>query len=112
MEASHLNVEAGARGFSPMRDDLRTPLTIIMGMVVLVIAMAVVNVASLLLVRAANRVREFSMRYAMGATGGQIVRQLLWKGCCWALLGAALGLALAPASAAAADSMDGGAVAG
>ena len=96
VDASHLNVEAGARGFSPLRDDVRTPLLIIMGMVVLVIAMAVVNVASLLLVRAANRVREFSVRYAMGATAPQILRQLLCEGMLLGLAGAALGIAIAP----------------
>jgi putative ABC transport system permease protein len=96
VDASHLNVDAGANGFSPMRDDVRMPLMIIMGMVLLVIAMAVVNVASLLLVRAANRVREFSVRYAMGATGGQILRQLLCEGMLLGLAGAALGLAIAP----------------
>jgi putative ABC transport system permease protein len=84
------------RGFSPLRDDVRTPLTIIMGMVLLVVAMAIVNVASLLLVRAANRVREFSVRYALGATSGQIVRQLLCEGLLLGVLGAGLGLALAP----------------
>jgi putative ABC transport system permease protein len=96
IDHAHLNVDAGATGFSPLRDDVRTPLTIIMGMVLLVIAMAVVNVASLLLVRAANRVREFSVRYALGATSGQIVRQLLCEGFLLGVLGAGLGLALAP----------------
>ena len=43
-------------------------------------AMAVVNVAGLLLVRAAGRVREFSMRFALGATKRQILRQLLAEG--------------------------------
>lgn len=94
--ASHLYLKGGAQGFSPIRDDLRTPLIVIMGMVLLVIGMAVVNVASLLLVRAANRVREFSIRYAMGATALQIVRQLLCEGMLLGLVGSALGLAIAP----------------
>ena len=81
LSRTHLNVAAGAKGFSPYRDDLRTPLLIIMGMVMLVMAMAVVNVASLLLVRAATRVREFSMRFALGATNGQVLRQLLAGPC-------------------------------
>jgi predicted permease len=93
---SHLNLDGGARGFSPLRDDVRTPITIIMAMVLLVTAMAVVNVASLLMVRAANRVREFSVRYALGATTGQIIRQLLCEGLLLGLGGAVLGLLLAP----------------
>jgi putative ABC transport system permease protein len=92
---AHLNVDAGAKGFSPMRD-VQMPLTIIMGMVLLVIGMAVVNVASLLLVRAASRAREFSVRYALGATGRQILSQLLAEGMLLGLAGAALGLAIAP----------------
>ena len=93
---AHLNVESGAEGFSPLRDSVQTPLTIIMGMVLLVILMAVVNVASLLLVRAATRAREFSVRYALGATSGQVLRQLLAEGLLLGLAGAAIGLALAP----------------
>ena len=93
---AHLNVDAGAKGFSPMRDDVQMPLTIIMGMVLLVIGMAVVNVASLLLVRAASRAREFSVRYALGATGRQVLRQLLAEGMLLGVAGAALGLAIAP----------------
>jgi predicted permease len=96
VDRSHLNLEPGAQGFSPTRQDVRTPLTIIMCMVLLVIAMAVVNVASLLLVRAATRVREFSVRYALGATGGQVLRQLFAEGLLLGLAGAVIGLALAP----------------
>jgi putative ABC transport system permease protein len=93
---THLNLDAGAKGFSPYRDGLRTPLLIMMGMVVLVMAMAIVNVASLLLVRAANRVREFSMRFALGASNGQIFRQLLAEGLVLGLSSAAVGLFIAP----------------
>ena len=96
IDNAHLNLDAGAKGFSPLRDDVKMPLTIIMGMVLLVVAMAIVNVASLLLVRAATRVREFSMRYALGATSGQILRQLLVEGMLLGVAGAALGLLLAP----------------
>jgi len=93
---SQLNLDAGAKGFSPYRDGLRTPLLIMMGMVLLVIAMAVVNVASLLLVRGATRVREFSMRFALGATRLQILRQLIAEGLLLGTAGATLGLILAP----------------
>jgi hypothetical protein len=96
IDQTKLNVEDGARGFSPMRDDVQTPLTIIMGMVLLVIAMAVVNVASLLLVRAAARAREFSVRFALGATSGQVLRQLLAEGMLLGIAGAAAGIAVAP----------------
>ncbi len=94
--SAHLNLEGGASGFSPLRNSVQTPLTIIMGMVLLVILMAVVNVASLLLVRAATRAREFSVRFALGATSGQVLRQLLAEGMLLGLAGAAIGLALAP----------------
>jgi len=96
IDQARLNLDSGAQGFSPTRDDVRTPLIIVMAMVLLVLAMAIVNVASLLLVRAANRVREFSVRYAMGAGSGQILRQLLCEGLLLGLAGAAVGLALAP----------------
>ena len=94
--ASYLHVDAGAKGFSPMRGDVQAPLTIILAMVLLVIGMAVVNVASLLLVRAAARSQEISVRYALGATSGQVLRQLLAEGMILGLAGAALGLAIAP----------------
>ena len=93
---SHLSVVDAAKGFSPMREDVEMPLKILMGMVLLVVAMAAVNMASLLLVRAAGRVREFSMRYALGARTGDVVRQLLTEGLLLGLAGAALGILIAP----------------
>jgi putative ABC transport system permease protein len=86
----------GAKGFSPLRSDVRTPMLVIMSMVVLVLTMACVNTASLLLVRAAVRVGEFSMRYALGASRSRVLRQLLLEGLLLGFLGAVLGILLAP----------------
>ena len=93
---SHLSVVDAAKGFSPMREEVEMPLKILMGMVLLVVAMAAVNMASLLLVRAAGRVREFSMRYALGASTRDVVLQLLTEGLLLGLGGAALGILIAP----------------
>ena len=97
LDDSKLELLDSARGFSPLRDQSGTPLMVLMGMVGLLILMTCVNVSSLLLVRAAGRVREISVRYAMGAGRGQIVRQLLIEGLLLGLIGGGLGLGLAPA---------------
>ncbi len=96
VQESSLQLLDESRGFSPLREQIQTPLLIVMAMVGLVVLMACVNVSSLLLVRAATRVKEMSLRYAMGAGRWQIARQLLIEGILLGLLGGVLGLVMAP----------------
>ena len=93
---SHLFVLDGARGFSPLRSNVQMPLLIVMGMVGLVALMACANVGSLLLVRAAGRIREMSLRYALGAKRKRVVQQLLVEGLLLGVAGGLLGMLLAP----------------
>ena len=96
VQKSFITLEDGAKGFSGFRESLRVPLLILMGMVGLLALMASANVAGLLLVRAAARVREMSVRYALGAARFQIVQQLLVEGILLGTVGGICGVALAP----------------
>lgn len=96
LDKSYLTLVDGTRGFSPNLQNMRMPLLIVMFMAVLVLLMACANVASLMLVRSAGRVREMSVRYALGAKRSQIVQQLLMEGLLLGLAGGALGLWIAP----------------
>jgi putative ABC transport system permease protein len=95
---SRLLVQPAARGFSYNRENYQTPLIVVMAMALLVLLIAAVNVASLLLVRAAARAREFSLRYALGARAPRILRQLLLEGLLIGAGGGAAGMLLAPAA--------------
>jgi putative ABC transport system permease protein len=96
IDDSHLAVKDDSTGFSPGRADIKTPLIILMSMTGLLVAMCAINVATLLLLRAAGRAREMSMRYAMGARRSRIVSQLLLEGGLLGIAGGAAALVLAP----------------
>ncbi len=95
---SRIRVLPGAKGFSFQRGDFQRPLLAVMAMAILVLLIASVNVASLLLVRSASRIREFSLRYALGAGSARIVQQLLLEGLLIGISGGFAGMLLAPAA--------------
>jgi predicted permease len=96
VDESTFKVVDDSKGFNPGRIDLEKPLLILMSMAGLLVALCAINVATLLLLRAAGRVREMSMRYALGARRSRIISQLLVEGGLLGLAGAAAGLAIAP----------------
>ena len=88
----------GAR-VEPLADvivgDIRPTLWLLLGGAGLLLVIACVNVISLLLVRTESRRRELSVRLALGASRGRIVRHFVTEAAVLVALGAGLALVVA-----------------
>ena len=80
-----------AQGIQGLRDDYHKPIQILLAMVGLVLAIACANVSMLLVARNATRAREFSLRMALGAGRGRLLRQTLTESFLLVAGGAAFG---------------------
>ena len=75
--------------------DFATPLWILLGTMGIVLLIACANVANLLIVRAESREQEYSVRKALGAGRGRILRTILAEALILAAIGGTVGVIIA-----------------
>ena len=74
------------------------PMLVLQGAVVLIALIVSLNIANLLLARASGRQQEMAMRFALGASRGRMVRQMLTESLLLSIVGGCCGIAFAVAT--------------
>ena len=93
---SRLMAESAANGISQLRDSYERPLWLLLGITGLVLLIASVNLANLMLARAAARQREIAVRIAIGASRARLMSQMFAESLLLAGAGGILSIAFAP----------------
>jgi predicted permease len=90
-----IELEPLGQGLTGSRTDLSKPLYVMMLAVGIVLLIACANVAGLMLARAAFRQKEMALRFALGASKGRILRQLLTESLMLSFAGGTIGMLFA-----------------
>ena len=90
-----MQAEPAETGLTTVRDRFGKPLVVLMSVVGLLLLLACVNMASMLLARAAGREREMALRTSLGASRGRLLRQVLTESLMLSAIGTLVGALLA-----------------
>jgi predicted permease len=93
--ASRIQLQPGNQGFAHLRGEMERPLLLMFCVTGIVLLVACANLANLLLARNAKRKQEISVRLAIGAGRGRLIRQWLTESLLLSVLGGCAGIVVA-----------------